>query len=231
MNTFAKIAIAALNEPIMKFLFVFALIFAIPPISCTVKGSEYFFVRTFDSGFFPIEDTAKDELLKDSTRLAMEARTAKVWKRSLIVPGWGQYTNGGLWWVKVPVIYGGFVAGVLIYNFNQNYYKTYLAEAQYRILHNDAPPPWSLYQFGDEIQTTRFTNAKDAHRRNRDLTVLLAVGWWGLNAVEAYVSDILKNRWSISENLAARVSPAMLSTPLYGVYSPVIGLKVQVDFE
>lgn len=167
--------------------------------------------------------------LRGSARLAIEARSKKVWKRSLILPGWGQVTNGGLWWLKVPVIYGGFVTGVLVFDYNQKLYNEYLAEARYRYDNNDAAPPWSPYQRADRQTTTNVINAKDYHRRNRDLTVLLMVGWWGVNAVEAYVSDMLKNRWSISDELSAKIAPSVMPSPVQGGYSPMLGLKVQID--
>src|SRR5690606_3128924 len=54
-------------------------------------------------------------VFKDSARLALEAMSNRPWKQSLMVPGWGQITNGGWWWLKVPVIYGGFVSAVLVF--------------------------------------------------------------------------------------------------------------------
>jgi len=123
------------------------------------------------------------------------------------------------------------VTGVLVFNFNQGYYKDYLAEAQYRIQNNNAPPPWSPYQRGDEDFTNSVINAKDYHRRNRDLTVLVMVGWWGLNAVEAYVSEMLKNRWSVSDALMARVDPAIIPMPGPNGHSSAIGLKIQFGFK
>src|SRR5690606_36686132 len=78
---------------------------------------------------------------KDSVRLALEEKTRKAWKRSLIIPGWGQITNGGLWWIKVPVTYGGFATTVIVFDFNNKYYKSLLKDVQYRLANNHAIPP------------------------------------------------------------------------------------------
>lgn len=197
-------------------------------ILCLIAAFPFFSV----AAAFSAVDFVNREISKDSTRLAIETQSRKVWKRSLILPGWGQYTNGGLWWIKIPVIYGGFVTGVLIYNFNDNYYREYLAEAQYRIKHNNGAPPWSPIQRRPGEQTTTvIIGAKDAYRRNRDLTILLMAGWYGLNAIEAYVSDMLKNRWNINESLTARVAPAVISMPGTESYLSAIGLKVRIGFE
>src|SRR5690606_18291248 len=58
---------------------------------------------------------------KDSARLEIERLSRVAWRRSLFVPGWGQYTNQGLWWIKVPVIYGGFVTSYLVFDYWQWY--------------------------------------------------------------------------------------------------------------
>src|SRR5690606_25631205 len=73
------------------------------------------------------------DIRKDATRLAIEELSRVAWRRSLFVPGWGQYTNGGWWWAKVPVIYGGFVSAYLIFDYWQWYYKKFGDEAAFRI--------------------------------------------------------------------------------------------------
>lgn len=171
------------------------------------------------------EREAEEEIVfKDSARLAIEAHTRRAWRRSAIVPGWGQYTNGGLWWIKAPVIYGGYVTAGLVFEFNHRYYKEILDEVQFRMDNNDAVLN-PLYQ---NYNTQSLINAKDFYRRNRDLTVLVTIGWHALNAIEAYVDSMLKNRWSISDDLSFNVSPTLLPTQpqafSYNAYRP--GFKV-----
>ena len=175
-------------------------------------------------------------IFKDSARLALEAMSNRPWKQSLMVPGWGQITNGGWWWVKVPVIYGGFVSAVLVFEFNNRYYRDILKEVQYRINNNHAIPPNSKYpQLGAGSQITDYMiNAKDFYRRNRDLTILVTLGWWGLQAVEAYVNSMLKNRWEIGDDLAFNITPTLLASPAqswaYGQQPYTIGMKVKINF-
>lgn len=172
-----------------------------------------------------MEREAEEEtIFKDSARLAIEAHTRRAWKRSAIVPGWGQYTNGGLWWIKVPVIYGGYVTAGLVFEFNHRYYRDILSEVQFRLDNNDA----TLNPLYQNYNTQSLINAKDFYRRNRDLTVLITVGWHALNAIEAYVDSMLKNRWSISEDLSFKVSPTLIpSQPQAFAYAPYsAGFKV-----
>lgn len=183
-------------------------------------------------------EAAEQEQLvfKDSARLALEAMSNRPWKQSLMVPGWGQITNGGWWWLKVPVIYGGFVSAVLVFEFNNRYYHDILAEVQYRINNNNAIPPNTKYPWlkADRQTTDYMINAKDYYRRNRDLTVLVTLGWWGLQAVEAYVNSMLKNRWEIGDDLALNVVPTLLVNPgpssAYQTQPYAIGVKVDFRF-
>lgn len=176
-------------------------------------------------------------IFKDSARLALEAMSNRPWKQSLMVPGWGQITNGGLWWIKVPVIYGGFVSAVLVFEFNNRYYRDILKEVQYRINNNHAIPPNTKYpQLPEGSQITDYMiNAKDSYRRNRDMTVLVTVGWWGLQAVEAYVTSMLKNRWEIDDELGFSITPTLLANPggtswAYQAQPYTIGVKVGLKF-
>ncbi|HEY0896895.1 MAG TPA: DUF5683 domain-containing protein [Sphingobacteriaceae bacterium] len=159
--------------------------------------------------------TQPKEPVKDSARLAIEAMPRKAAIRSAILPGLGQIYNGGLWWIKVPVIYGGLGTLAGIYSWNQNNYKTFLTEAQYRLEHNQQP------------QDPRFVNIdyegiiriKDAYRRDRDLTIIGMVGFYALNIIEAYV-DAKFFRFDVSEDLALKVTPSLQATPSAYAYTP-----------
>jgi len=184
------------------------------------------------------EKEAKEEAenaLKDSARLAIEHKSTVAWKRSLMVPGWGQYSNGGLWWIKVPVIYGGFVSTGLIIEFNHRYYRRVIKELDFRLKSGGT-------EVNDEEMKNQSTDGliriKDGYRRNRDLAILATVGWYGLNVVEAYVDSMLKNRWSIGDakRFTYRFSPTVLSAN--GQYAfqqsplrPHFGVKMTLQFK
>lgn len=146
------------------------------------------------------------DIKKDSARLEIEQISRTAWKRSLILPGWGQYTNKGLWWVKVPIIYGGLITGYVVFDYWQWYYKKFLDELDYRIKYNDAPNDPDLINWG----TQGLVQQKDYGRRNRDLTILITAGFWGLNVVEAYVDSMLKYRWNIGSDMTMRVRPTLM---------------------
>ncbi|MFD1771792.1 DUF5683 domain-containing protein [Sphingobacterium suaedae] len=155
---------------------------------------------------------------KDSARLEIERLSRVAWRRSLILPGWGQYTNKGLWWVKVPIIYGGLVTGYVVFDYWQWYYKKFLDELAFRLENEDRSDP-DLYNFTNE----GLVSAKDYGRRNRDLTILITAGWWGLNVIEAYVDSMLKNRWDIGRDMTMKISPTFL--PSYSYAGSMTGLR------
>lgn len=178
------------------------------------------------------EAKAKEKVVfKDSTRLAIEAKNKQAWKRSLVLPGWGQYTNGGVWWIKVPAIYGGLATTVLVFDFNNRYYKELLGVLKAR---EDGSPEDPFYQ---ERPTETIIRAKDNARRDRDLMVLLTLGVYGLNVAEAYIDSMLKYRWSIGDDkpkkTAFSIGPTLMDASLASgsfTFKPTVGLKLSMKF-
>jgi len=178
------------------------------------------------------EAKAKEKVVfKDSTRLAIEAKNKQAWKRSLVLPGWGQYTNGGVWWIKVPVIYGGLATTVLVFDFNNKYYKELLGVLQDRAEGRPVDP------FYERIPDQSIIRAKDNARRNRDLMVLLTLGVYGLNVAEAYIDSMLKYRWSIGDDkpkkTAFSIGPTLMDASLASgsfTFKPTVGLKLSMKF-
>jgi len=148
------------------------------------------------------------DILKDSTRLQIEHLSNIAWKRSAMLPGWGQITNGGKWvWVKLPIIYGGFVTAVVVFDYWNWHYKKFTKEAAYRIDNGDP-------RDGDQdliyYSLDGLIRAKDNYRRYRDLTVLLTAVWWAGNVVEAYTDSMLRNRYFIGDNVGLKINPTLL---------------------
>ncbi|WP_437920196.1 DUF5683 domain-containing protein [Sphingobacterium sp. LRF_L2] len=163
------------------------------------------------------------DIKKDSARLEIEHLSDVAWKRSLMLPGWGQYTNKGLWWIKVPIIYGGLATGYFVFDYWQWYYKKFLDELEYRISVNDSDKlDPDLLNFS----TTGLVTYKDYGRRNRDLTILITAGWWGLNVIEAYVDSMLKNRWNIGRDMTMKVSPTFLPSTGYASSNVLSGYRI-----
>lgn len=174
------------------------------------------------------------DILKDSARLHIEHLSDVAWKRSLMLPGWGQITNGGKYlWVKLPIIYGGFITAYFVFDYWNWYYKKFVREAAYRIDNPGAPsndPDLAGYGSLDGL-----IKAKDNFRRYRDMTILITAVWWAGNAIEAYTDSMLRNRYNIGDNLGLKINPTLLpSTGL--AYQPSLisqfapGVKLTFNF-
>ncbi|ASU36442.1 DUF5683 domain-containing protein [Mucilaginibacter xinganensis] len=153
--------------------------------------------------------------------------------RSLIIPGWGQVYNHKIW--KVPIIYGvlgSFGAGIA---FNAKYYKEFLQLSIYRN-HLVVPAPGDPYyaeymQYkAANVQDQAIYDAKDAYRRNRDLCILGAVVFWGINAVDAYIDAKFIHSYTLDNNFSMRVTPGLINQPVTyaqtSAFSYIPGIKI-----
>jgi Family of unknown function (DUF5683) len=135
---------------------------------------------------------------------------------SLMIPGWGQVYNHR-WW-KVPVIYGGLGLLGWVFVFNNTYYHEFLALSQYRE-HGTLPGPrdkyYAQYQQYINQPTQALYDATDAYRRNRDLSILGVLGFWGINVVDAYIDAKFINAFTVDNNLSIKIAPGLLNQPLY----------------
>jgi hypothetical protein len=139
---------------------------------------------------------------------------------SAVLPGLGQVYNRKYW--KVPILYGG---GAFVYylidQFNSNYNE--LSNAYEAALNN---------QLGEYEKFERYINytpdqikaARDINRRYRDLNIIIMVGVYLVNVIDATVDAYLFN-FDVSKDLSFK--PAAIRTEP-GYYSP--GVKITYQF-
>lgn len=164
--------------------------------------------------------------------------------RSLIFPGLGQLYNYGLvvddvkngrtqgkrvgqkiYLIgKIGAIYAGGTMLVMSYIDNNNNYKRFLRELQYRQAHNGTPDPNNgLTQYPD---VNALTVAKNIYRRNREVVIISLVGLYGLNVLDAYVTARLKY-FNVDETLSIKLSPSIINTnTMYGYSNIAPALKL-----
>lgn len=150
--------------------------------------------------------------------------------RSLMVPGWGQVYNHRVW--KVPVIYGtlGLIGWAFV--FNAHYYKEFLQLSIYRnhlITPGPKDPYYYEYNLYSSVPDQSIYNAKDGYRRNRDLSILGFVAFWGIQTVDAYIDAKFIHSYTLDNNFSMHVTPTMIGQPAYGqsfASSYIPGLKI-----
>lgn len=172
----------------------------------------------------------------------------KAIRRSLIIPGLGQMYNYGLvvddvkrgvypdkrvlqkiYIVgKISLIYAGGALLVSSYIDNNNKYKQFLRELQYRqvnpgkILEGNGLEGYT----GDQGLQALYTG-KAIYKNNREVVLISLAVLYGANVVDAYVTARLKYH-DVDNQLSYKITPTLINaSPVYG-FMPVPGLKLSL---
>lgn len=146
---------------------------------------------------------------------------AKATLYSLLCPGLGQIYNGEAW--KLPIYWGGMVAGLHYYNFYSTNYE------RFRRIYIEAGMPGSTSPIPEETALYY----RDIYRRYRDYSILAVAAVYLLQIIDANVFAYMHN-FEIDDNLALDVSPTVITpdTRLATINngSPAIGLRLGFNF-
>ena len=143
---------------------------------------------------------------------------------STLVPGPGQIYNERCW--KVPVIYGSLATMAYLVESNNRQYNRFRKDYNYKTDDDPTTVP-SL-----ERTDTELKNYRDAYRRNRDLSVIVMLGVYALNIIDANVDAHFYN-FDIGDNLALKVEP--MANIAYGgasnsTITPIAGFNFAIRF-
>ena len=162
-----------------------------------------------------VEEVAKEE----QKTFSPSPRAAVLWA---IIPGGGQVYNRKYW--KVPIIIGGMTALYYAISWNNNnlleYAKAYSDIKSDDPMTNDSwiafvpagADPNSYRTNGSFQETLR--HGRDFYRRNRDLSIIVAVGVYALSIVDAYVDAELAH-FDISPDLTLRATPSYIPSTTF----------------
>ena len=111
---------------------------------------------------------------------------------SAVLPGLGQAYNKKYW--KIPIVYGAMGTSLYYYTWNNRKYNQYRDAYKNRLAgyNNDK------FQYLDD---SRLIQAQRFHQRNRDISLLLTVGFYILNIVDANVDAHLL-QFNVNDNLS-----------------------------
>lgn len=121
---------------------------------------------------------------------------------SAILPGLGQAYNKKYW--KIPLVYGAIGTGVFSYISNNTKYHRYRDAYISRL---------SGYSNGDlsNLDNDRLISGQKFYQKNRDLSLLVTVGLYVLNIVDANI-DAHLIQFNVNENLS--IKPDLLMDEL-----------------
>ncbi|WP_267740720.1 DUF5683 domain-containing protein [Myroides injenensis] len=114
-----------------------------------------------------------------------------------IVPGLGQIYNKKYW--KLPLVYAGIGIPAYFWADNQRNYTRYRNEYKKRLrgIYDESDPT-----FGG-LDNERLLDGQNFYRRNRDLSVVITVGFYILSIVDANV-DAHLSQFNVNEKLTIK---------------------------
>ncbi len=140
---------------------------------------------------------------------------------SAVLPGLGQIYNKRYW--KVPIVYAAIGTGIYAYTFNNSEYNRFRDAFKRRragfiddeFYGEDSPIGSPL--LSDEV----LQNQQERFQRDRDLALLITIGLYVLNILDANVDSHLK-QFNVDEDLSLDIRPYLeynpiTSDPNYGV--------------
>lgn len=156
-------------------------------------------------------------IAKDTTRLEEidPLRPSKAAFYSAIVPGLGQAYNKRYW--KIPLAYGAIGTSLYFYIDNNKKYHNYRDAYKQRLL--GIPDKY------DYLDDSRLIAAQRFYQRNRDLSLLVTVGFYILNIVDANV-DAHLIQFNVSDKLSFQ--PDVYTNDIN--YKPNLGLTFNYKF-
>lgn len=149
-------------------------------------------------------------------------RPAKAAFYSAILPGLGQAYNKKYW--KIPIVYAAIGTGLYFYIDNSNVYKRYRNAYKRRLAGFTDD---EFYGPGDTpfLSDEALIRAQRTLKRNKELSMLVTVGLYVLNIIEANVNAHLI-QYNLDENLALK--PYIdFNNPNY---SAQMGLSLNIKF-
>lgn len=115
--------------------------------------------------------------------------------RSAVLPGLGQAYNKKYW--KIPLVYGAMGAGVYFYAWNNTKYH------EYRDAYRNRLAGKSVEGRLAGLDEDRLIRAQRFHQKNRDLSLLITVGIYILNIIDAN-ADAHLMQFNVNDNLSLR---------------------------
>jgi hypothetical protein len=171
----------------------------------------------------PGMDTTGMNLQIDSIYIDEEIldRPKKAGFYSAVLPGLGQAYNKRYW--KIPVIYGAFGTIGYFIGWNNNKYQqyrnAYLLKKSFPFDELDDP-------LAINISEDNLKRGIDYYRRNRDLLMIVLVGVYLLQVLDAHIDAHLME-FDVSEDLTFRLEPAIEQRSLWA--SQQYGIKLTLN--
>tara|TARA_R110000868_G_scaffold14075_14_gene65794 strand:+ start:9729 stop:10391 length:663 start_codon:yes stop_codon:yes gene_type:complete len=144
---------------------------------------------------------------------------------SAVLPGLGQIYNKRYW--KVPIVYAAIGTSIFAYDFNNSRYKRFRTAFKRRQAgftddeFYDLAPKSTVPLTEPEYSTEALQSSQEKYQEDRDLMLLLTIGLYALNIIDANVDSHLK-QFNIDDDLSLDFHPyfdynEITASPYYGM--------------
>ena len=138
----------------------------------------------------------KDTLIKNEDYNPLAPAKAAFY--SAVLPGLGQAYNKKYW--KIPIVYAAIGTSIYFYIINEEDYSSFRNAYKSRLAGFTDDEYWGD---GDNpiISTNRLVDAQNTAKRNKDLSLAIAVGLYLLNIIDANVDAHLR-QFNVNDDLS-----------------------------
>nr|WP_317172469.1 DUF5683 domain-containing protein [Gelidibacter maritimus] len=143
------------------------------------------------------EELVVDSIIRKPMNILAPSRAAFY---SAVLPGLGQAYNKKYW--KIPIVYAAIGTGVYFYLDNDKTYDRYRSAYKRRLagftddeFYGDGTTP--------RVSSEGLIRAQNTLRRNKELALLITIGLYALNIIDANVDAHLL-QYNLDENLALK---------------------------
>ncbi|MDH3697889.1 MAG: DUF5683 domain-containing protein [Flavobacteriaceae bacterium] len=149
---------------------------------------------------------------------------------SAVLPGLGQAYNKRYW--KIPIVWGALGAGIYAITYNDGEYNRFRSAFKRRKAGFIDDEFYDLNGSGivagePDFSDEALQDAQERFQRDRDLSLLITIGLYVLNIIDANVDAHLK-QFNVDENLSLDIKPYLHWEEQYG--QAHYGMVVQIKF-
>jgi uncharacterized protein DUF5683 len=140
---------------------------------------------------------------------------------SAILPGLGQAYNKKYW--KIPFVYAALGSGVYFYSSNNNNYNR--ARTAFKLRKNNKPDEFDGLDGNIFLSEDALISAQETYKKDRDLSLLVTVGLYVLQVIEASVNAHLLQH-NINNNLT--INPKLIKNTANN--KTIVGAQINFNF-
>ncbi|MDT8416477.1 MAG: DUF5683 domain-containing protein [Lutibacter sp.] len=179
-------------------------------------------VLTVFTGYAQTEAEIKiQDNIKPSSDNFKPLSPAKAAFYSAVLPGLGQAFNKKYW--KIPIVYGALGSGVYFYHTNNDNFNR--VRSAYKLRINEKPDEFDGLNGNIFLSKDALISAQKSYKKDRDLSLLITVGLYILQIVEASVNAHLLQH-NVDSNLS--VTPQIIRNDINN--KSIVGASVNFNF-